>query len=40
MPPLDLGYQPALPSKECLEAERERAREYLKSLVPVVTEPS
>ena len=36
-PPLDLGYQKPIPTRECLEAEAERAREYLKSLVPVVT---
>ena len=37
-PPLDLGHRPSVPSKEWLEDERERRREYLKSLVPVVTE--
>lgn len=36
-PPLDLGYQPPILTRECLEADAERAREYLKSLVAVVT---
>jgi hypothetical protein len=37
MPPLDLGYQPPVPTMELLEDQRERAAAYLKSLVPVVT---